>query len=446
MSKQDVDAPPKIEVKDLSLIFGKKKEEALAMLKQGKSKTEILKETKCIIGVNRANLHIHEGEFFVIMGLSGSGKSTLLRCLNRLIEPTSGDVIVNGLNITRESNKMLLDTRRTQMSMVFQNFALLPHRTIVDNVAFGLEIRGEEKENRLARAQEAIENVGLKGFEMKFPHELSGGMQQRVGIARAIANNPEILLMDEAFSALDPLIRVEMQDEMLEIQSRLKKTIVFITHDLDEAIKLGDRIAIMKDGVIEQIGTPEEILTNPASDYVEAFVERVDRKSVIKAETLMHTKFPYAKLGTDGPHTVVRKLSTAGAEMLPVVDAEKRFIGWIWINDAMEAKKKGSKSLDGLIYTEVPTVTKDQTVEEMLPLITGFRSPLPVIDSESGKLLGIVTQTSLIIESTPYDKKEIIELKEQAIEQTAEASPEELENTADADLNRSTQHNYLDVK
>ncbi|MFV0365714.1 MAG: glycine betaine/L-proline ABC transporter ATP-binding protein [Mangrovibacterium sp.] len=450
MSKLDVGVKPKIEVKNLSLIFGKKKEEALAMLEQGKSKAEILKKTKCIVGVNRANLHINEGEFFVIMGLSGSGKSTLLRCLNRLIEPTDGDVIVNDLNITRESNKMLIDTRRKQMSMVFQSFALLPHRTILDNVAFGLEIRGEEKTVRLKRAQEAVENVGLKGFEAKFPHELSGGMQQRVGIARAIANNPEILLMDEAFSALDPLIRVDMQDEMLEIQSRLKKTIVFITHDLDEAIKLGDRIAIMKDGVIEQIGTPEDILTNPASDYVEAFVERVDRKTVIKAETLMRTKFPYCKLGIDGPRTVIRKLSNLGVEMLPVLDSEKRFMGWVWLNDAIEAKKQGINSIEGLIYTEVPTVTKEQTVEEMLPLITGLRSPLPVIEHETGKMLGIVTQTALIIESTPYDKEEIIGLKEQAIEQTTETSQENeaLANSTDDEneITRSTKHNYLDVK
>lgn len=360
MSKLDVGAKTKIKVEDLSLIFGKRKEEALVLLKQGKSKTEILKTTKCIVGVNRANLQINEGEFFVIMGLSGSGKSTLLRCLNRLIEPTSGDIIVNDLNITRESNKMLLDTRRTQMSMVFQNFALLPHRTIIDNVAFGLEVRGEEKENQLKTAMEAIESVGLIGFEHKFPSELSGGMQQRVGIARAIANNPEILLMDEAFSALDPLIRVDMQDELLDIQAKLKKTIVFITHDLDEAIKLGDRIAIMKDGVIEQVGTPEEILTNPASSYVEAFVERVDRKPVIKAETLMKKNFSYCKLGIDGFRTLIRKFSQVGLEVLPVLDQNKKFLGWIWLEDVIEAKKTNEKKIEDLMYTEVPQFQKNK--------------------------------------------------------------------------------------
>ncbi|MFV0507068.1 MAG: glycine betaine/L-proline ABC transporter ATP-binding protein [Bacteroidales bacterium] len=416
MSNIDIDENIKIEVKNVSLIFGKRKEEARKLLEQGATKSEILKKTKCIIGVNKANFKIEDGEFFVIMGLSGSGKSTLLRCLNRLIEPTCGDIFVNGMNITRESNKMLLQTRREEMSMVFQSFALLPHRTIIDNVAFGLEVRGEDKDIRLKKAKEVIDNVGLSGFEEKFPHQLSGGMQQRVGIARAIANNPEVLLMDEAFSALDPLIRSDMQDELLEIQQRLKKTIVFITHDLDEAIKLGDRIAIMRDGIIEQIGTSEDILTNPASDYVEAFVEKVDRRSVIKAETLMRKKFPVCRISTDGPNAAIRKMQSSGLEVLPVVDASKKFLGWVWLNNAMSAKKK-AQLLEDIIRTEVPSVYKDQTVEEMLPLIMGSRSPLPVIEEGTGKLLGIVSQMSLIIESTPYDKKEIVELKEQAIEQ-----------------------------
>ncbi len=417
MSELKVDKNIKIEVKDLSLIFGKRKEEALKLLNEGESKDEILKKTKCTVGVNKASFDIKEGELFVIMGLSGSGKSTLLRCLNRLIEPSSGDVIVNGLNITRESNKKLLETRREEMSMVFQGFALLPHRTILENVAFGLEIRGEEKDKRLIRAKEVIDNVGLTGFENQFPHQLSGGMQQRVGIARAIANNPEILLMDEAFSALDPLIRSDMQDELIEIQQRLKKTIVFITHDLDEAIKLGDRIAIMKHGVIEQIGTPEEILTNPSTNYIEAFVEKVDRKSVIKAETLMRRNVPVCRLSVDGPNATIRKMTSSGLEMLPVVDDARKFLGWLWLDDVIEAKKEGKKSIEELMYTEVPSVLRNQTVEEMLPLITGFRSPLPVVDAETGKLLGIVSQTSLVMEATRYDKKEIVELQEQAIEQ-----------------------------
>ncbi len=417
MSELKVDKNIKIEVKDLSLIFGKRKEEALKLLNEGESKDEILKKTKCTVGVNKASFDIKEGELFVIMGLSGSGKSTLLRCLNRLIEPSSGDVIVNGLNITRESNKKLLETRREEMSMVFQGFALLPHRTILENVAFGLEIRGEEKDKRLIRAKEVIDNVGLTGFENQFPHQLSGGMQQRVGIARAIANNPEILLMDEAFSALDPLIRSDMQDELIEIQQRLKKTIVFITHDLDEAIKLGDRIAIMKHGVIEQIGTPEEILTNPSTNYIEAFVEKVDRKSVIKAETLMRRNVPVCRLSVDGPNATIRKMTSSGLEMLPVVDDARKFLGWLWLDDVIEAKKEGKESLEELMYTEVPSVLRNQTVEEMLPLITGFRSPLPVVDAETGKLLGIVSQTSLVMEATRYDKKEIVELQEQAIEQ-----------------------------
>ena len=233
----------KIRVEDLTLIFGKRKKDALKLLEQGVSKDEILKRTKCTVGVNRASFEIKEGEIFVIMGLSGSGKSTLIRCLNRLNEPTAGKVIFDDHDITRETNKELLETRRTEMSMVFQKFGLLPHRTILENAAFGLEIRGEEKEDREKRAKRALETVGLKGYEAQYPSELSGGMQQRVGLARALANDPGVLLMDEAFSALDPLIKSDMQDELLEIQGKLQKTIVFITHDLDEAIKIGDRIA-----------------------------------------------------------------------------------------------------------------------------------------------------------------------------------------------------------
>ncbi len=407
----------KIEVKNLSLIFGKNKNEALKMLREGHSKEHILEKTKCTIGVNNASFAISTGEFFVIMGLSGSGKSTLLRCLNRLIEPTEGEVIVNGVNITKESNKELLDTRRSEMSMVFQKFGLLPHRTIIENVAFGLEIRGEDKESRLSKAQEVIDVVGLKGFEQQTPAQLSGGMQQRVGLARALANNPEVLLMDEAFSALDPLIKSDMQDELLELQGKLNKTVVFITHDLDEAIKLGDRIAIMKDGQIEQIGTAEEILQNPASDYVEAFVEKVDRKTIITAGTLMFTKPTVVLKEKDGMEGILRKMRTAATEVLPVVNKTGVFEGFIWLPQVLKAKKEQNSSPDEYITEEVPRVYESYTVEEMLPLITGTKSPIAVIDEETKKLKGIVTQTFLIIEATRFDKKEIAELKAQAKEQ-----------------------------
>ncbi|WP_439182829.1 quaternary amine ABC transporter ATP-binding protein [Carboxylicivirga taeanensis] len=407
----------KIAVKDLTLIFGKNKAAAIKLLNQGKSKAEILEKTNCTVGVNKASFEIKTGEVFVIMGLSGSGKSTLLRCINRLIEPTSGTVWVNGDNITKESNDELLETRRTEMSMVFQKFALLPHRSILENAAFGLEIRGEEKEERHKKAQEALETVGLKGFENQKPNQLSGGMQQRVGLARALANNPEVLLMDEAFSALDPLIKSDMQDELLELQEKLQKTIVFITHDLDEAIKLGDRIAIMKDGVIEQIGTAEDIIRNPASDYVKAFVEKVDRKTIVTAESLMFTKPTVVQLGKDGPEGILRKMRANGTNVLPVVDKIKGFQGFVWLPEVIKAVKQKADSIDDFITTQVPSVYKHYTVEDMLPLISDTKTPIAVVDEDTNRLKGIVAQASLIIEATRFDKDEIADLKEQAMDQ-----------------------------
>ena len=409
----------KIKVEELSLIFGKNKknkERALEMLKNKISKTEILETTKCTIGVNNVSFDVYEGEIFVVMGLSGSGKSTLIRCLNRLHKPTAGRVYINEYDITKESNKELLETRRTEMSMVFQNFGLLPHRTILENAAFGLEIRDEKKAVRLQKAQEALETVGLQGYELKFPSELSGGMQQRVGLARALANNPEVLLMDEAFSALDPLIKSDMQDELLQIQDKVHKTIVFITHDLDEAIKLGDRIAIMKDGVIEQIGTAEDIITAPASEYVEAFVEKVDRKTIITAGKLMFEKPTVVLYGKDGPEIALRKMRAASVEVLPVVDKDKKFLGFVWLNDLIDSAKNKTQILDAIIKTEVHSIHNNYTVEEMLPLISGKKSPLAVVDPNNGKLEGIVSQTSIIIEATKYDRKEINELQDQAKE------------------------------
>ena len=282
----------KIEIRNLYLIFGKEKHKAEKMLKEGKTKEEILKVTGCTVAVKDANLSINEGEIFVIMGLSGSGKSTLLRCINRLIRPTSGEIIINDTDISKASKQQLLQIRRKELAMVFQHFGLLPHRSVLHNIAFGLELQGVEKEEREKKAMECMQQVGLKGYENQMVGQLSGGMQQRVGLARALANNPEVLLMDEAFSALDPLIRVQMQDELLTLQSKMKKTIVFITHDLNEAIKLGDRIAIMKDGEIVQTGTSEEILTEPANAYVERFVENVDRSMYITIFFLLIPESP----------------------------------------------------------------------------------------------------------------------------------------------------------
>ncbi len=399
----------RIKVEDLTLIFGKRKKEALELLNNGYSKAEILKKTKCTIGVNKASFEIKKGEIFVIMGLSGSGKSTLIRCLNRLNEPTAGKVFFKEHDITRDTNKQLLNSRRTEMSMVFQKFGLLPHRTILENAAFGLELRGEQKKQREEKGKKALKTVGLEGYEDQYPNELSGGMQQRVGLARALANDTDVLLMDEAFSALDPLIKSDMQDELLQIQNKLHKTIVFITHDLDEAMKVGDRIAIMKDGVVEQIGTAEEILTNPATDYIEAFIEKVDRKTIITAETLMFDSPTLVRLEKDGPKVTIRKMREAGVEVLPVENIDEKFLGYVWLEDMLMLEKEKVKTVESALYTEVPSVYKNYTVEEMLPLITGHHYPLAVIDEE-GKLKGIITQTSLIIESTRFNDKEMNKL------------------------------------
>lgn len=401
----------KLKVEDLTIIFGKQKEKAQELLDKGFSKKEILEKTGCTVGINKANFEIYEGEFFVIMGLSGSGKSTLLRCLNRLNEPTSGKVFINNDNITDKNNKDLLHVRRTEMSMVFQKFGLLPHQTVLNNAAFGLEIRGEEKSSRETKAQKALDIVGLNGFENQYPSQLSGGMQQRVGLARALANDPEVLLMDEAFSALDPLIKTEMQDQLLDLQDTLQKTIVFITHDLDEAIKIGDRIVIMKDGVIEQIGTAEEILTNPKSDYVKAFVEKVDRKSIITAGSLMFEQPTVVRFRKDGPEGALRKMRATSLDILPVVDSQNKFLGFVNLTDVVESAKKKELTVEAIINSNVPSVFGEATVEEMLPLISGSKSPIAVINDQN-KLLGIVSQTSLIIEATKFNKEEIIELKE----------------------------------
>jgi glycine betaine/proline transport system ATP-binding protein len=264
----------KIVMRNVFKIFGHRTDEALAMLHSGKTKDQVLARTGCVVGVNNLSLAVANGEIFVIMGLSGSGKSTLVRHINRLIDPTSGEIRVDGENVLIYDMEALRQFRRHKISMVFQSFALLPHKTVLDNVAYGLKVRGETKALCRERALHWIVTVGLQGYESKYPHQLSGGMRQRVGLARALAADTDIILMDEAFSALDPLIRAEMQDQLLELQTRLRKTIVFITHDLDEAVRIGNRIAILKDGQLIQVGTPRDILHSPADDYVNRFVQR----------------------------------------------------------------------------------------------------------------------------------------------------------------------------
>ena len=382
----------KIKVENLSVIFGRRAKEAQELIKQGKSKVEILNETGCTVGVNNANLEIREGEVFVVMGLSGSGKSTLLRCFNRLIEPTSGSLSVDGQNVLDlNDHDLRMKYRRKKMTMVFQHFGLLPHRTVSSNVAFGLEIQGVDQETRINKAYEVIKTVGLEGYEEKMTGQLSGGMQQRVGLARALATDPEILLMDEAFSALDPLIRTNMQDELLDLQEKVHKTILFITHDLDEALKLGDRIAIMKDGKIVQTGTPEEILTNPANDYVKAFVENVDRGGIVTANTVMFKNPANVRIKQDGPRAALRKMSNAGVTSLPVIDEDGKFIGFVKDDDMKEMEDKGMRDIKEYMYTkeQVTAVTADTPVADLLPLFLDTNLNLAVID-ESKKLIGVV--------------------------------------------------------
>lgn len=405
----------KIEIKNLSILFGPEKSRAKKMILKGKSKQEILKETGCTVAVRNANLEIEEGEMFVIMGLSGSGKSTLLRCINRLNEPTMGEIRVNGIDITRSSDKELLQIRRKELAMVFQHFGLLPHRTVLNNVSFGLELQGVPKQEREKKALESILQVGLKGYENQRVDELSGGMQQRVGLARALANNPEVFLMDEAFSALDPLIREQMQDELLLLQEKMKRTIVFITHDLDEAIKLGDRIAIMKDGVIVQVGTPEEILTDPANDYVTRFTESVDRGRIVTASSIMLRQPIVVRVKRDGPETILRKMRERRLYALPVIGNDDQFIGEIHYKDVLNLRKEGGKDISPIIKKEVPSVLENTIVEDMLPLLSKVRQALPVVD-ENNRLLGVIPPSAIIIEMTGKDEKEIEEIIQNAID------------------------------
>lgn len=371
----------KLHVKDLSLIYGSNKKQAIKMLERGASKEEILEKTKAVVAVNNANFTIQDGEIFVIMGLSGSGKSSLLRCLNMLNTPTSGGVFIDDIDITKVSKQELLNIRRNKIGMVFQHFALLPHKTILDNVAFGLEIQNMSLEERHKKAQSVLDMVGLHGYEGSYPNQLSGGMQQRVGIARAIANDSDILLMDEAFSALDPLIRSQMQDELIEIQQKLKKTIVFITHDLDEALKLGDTIAIMKDGVIVQQDTAENILMNPADDYVRSFINEVDSSKVITASSLMKPFSERIHIERDGPATAVRRMERHNHHFLPVVSSGNKFEGYLRLNDARRLMRDGEKNVRSILI-DIPTIHTDTPVLESLPLFADHTYPIAVLDEK----------------------------------------------------------------
>ncbi len=381
-----------IEVKQLTKIFGHDPKRAQQLLNEGWSKEKIYQETKMTVGVNKASFSIEEGEIFVIMGLSGSGKSTLVRLLNRLIEPSSGEVLVKGSDVVRMNPEELRQFRRKTMGMVFQKFALFPHRTVLGNVEYGLEIQGMDKAQRRERALEALKLVGLEGWDKSKPAQLSGGMQQRVGLARVLAGDPDILLMDEAFSALDPLIRKDMQQELLELQSRMKKTIVFITHDLDEALRIGDRIALMKDGAIVQIGTPEEILIQPANRYVERFVEDVDLSKVLTAAHVMRQ--PETISPERGPRVALQLMRDNGVSSLYVTDREKKLLGAVTAEDASGALDT-QKTVQEIMQTKVPCVTPDTHLFELFETMAESKIPVAVVD-HAGKLKGIVIKGAVL--------------------------------------------------
>ncbi|MFZ3445151.1 quaternary amine ABC transporter ATP-binding protein [Vibrio harveyi] len=383
---------PLIEISGLYKIFGPKPKTVIERIKQGQSKDQILADTGHTVGLKDINLQINKGEIFVIMGLSGSGKSTMIRHFNRLIDPTMGQIIVEGVDVMQLSSKELEEFRRHKMSMVFQRFGLLPHRTVVDNVAYGLEIQGIKKEARLAKANEWLETVGLKGYENQYPAQLSGGQQQRVGLARALATDAEILLMDEAFSALDPLIRSEMQDQLIELQEKLHKTIIFITHDLDEALRLGDRIAILKDGELVQQGSPDEILLHPADEYVEAFVKDVNRARALTVETVMQPP-AYRIAATTIEEALVEMKRVKQDYAYHVTD--DGYQGVVTKESLLDAAKTdAAQELAEEIYEEVPVVSPDSVIEEVLPDTMSCDYSLPVVDDE-GNLQGELERSAV---------------------------------------------------
>ncbi|TQS76568.1 glycine betaine/L-proline ABC transporter ATP-binding protein [Ornithinibacillus gellani] len=382
-----------IKLDGVSKIFGPKPKSVIPMVKEGMSKSEILEKTGHTVGVYDASFDIKKGEVFVIMGLSGSGKSTLIRCFNLLNKPTDGAIYIDGENIVTSNKHQLKKVRQEKVAMVFQHFGLFNHRTILANVEYGLEVRNVSKEERRKIAMKNIEIVGLKGYEEKYPDELSGGMQQRVGLARALTNDPDILLMDEPFSALDPLIRREMQLELLDIQDRLQKTIIFITHDVNEAFKLGDRVAVMKDGKVVQVGTPEEIIEKPANEYISEFIKDIDRSKVIQAENVMIA--PNALVSTkDGLNVAIKEMKENGISSVFAVDRQRRVKGIVTIDDAIAGIKE-KKSLEDVLQQDFTIVQQDEYVNDLIPKALETKYPLAVVNEED-KLVGFILRVHVL--------------------------------------------------
>jgi len=375
-------------------VFGPNPESALDLVNNGGTKQEVLEQTEHVIAVKDVSFEVHENETFVIMGLSGSGKSTLVRCINRLMEPTKGTILIDGVDIANMNDAELRELRRHKLSMVFQGFGLLPHRSVLDNVTFGLEVRGEVKKERQKKANQALEMVGLKGWEKSRIYELSGGMQQRVGLARALAVDPEIILMDEPFSALDPLIRRQMQDEFINLRSVMKKTVVFITHDLLEALKLGDRIAIMRDGEIVQLGSPEEIVAQPADEYVSEFVKDVPLVKVIPAHSIMEEP-PVIIKSDESIETAIEKMETDQVPVAFITHTRGRLKGTVTMEQAVAGAQNGLSRAGEVAQPEFSSVSPDALLEECLQLVAEDETPVAVLDEEQ-HLLGVITRLALL--------------------------------------------------
>ena len=386
----------KIKVRNLSKVFGNQPRQALRLRNQGLKRPEIFEKTGQTLALSNINFDVYDGELLVIMGLSGSGKSTLIRCLNRLVEPTEGQIEINGEDLTKLSEHELLNRRRRYFSMVFQNFALFPHRTVLDNAQFGLEIQKMAKDEREKIAYQALEQVGLKGWEDAYPHQLSGGMQQRVGLARALATDGSVLLMDEAFSALDPLIRKDMQQEIQELQYRTQKTTIFITHDLDEALNIGDRIILLKDGEIVQIGTPEEILTQPADDYVARFIEGVDKTRVLTASCAMRPVRATAR-PSDGPRTAARKMRDNDLDVMFVIERDRALVGLISAQQIKNALREEAPNISAYVDKEVPIIHPDEPLSDVFGRFDDRSLPLGVVN-DAGQLQGVIVKGAVLEE------------------------------------------------
>lgn len=382
-----------IEVQHVSKLYGLNKPEAARLMEAGSEKKEVQKKTGVSVGLWDINLQIPRGQIFVIIGLSGSGKSTLVRCFNRLNKPTSGSILFDGKDLAKLSKKELLEFRRNNISMVFQSFGLMSHRDVLGNVAYGLEVKGISRSEREEKAMEVISMVGLSGWEHQSCKNLSGGMRQRVGIARALANDPDVLLMDEPFSALDPLVRQDMQFELLQIQRKLKKTVVFITHDIDEAFKLGDTVAIMKDGKLVQVDTPEQMSEHPADKYVAAFIDNADKSRVLSVHNIMIT--PKALIQTDdGPEHAIRVMNKNELSTVYVVDKDFRLAGVLTINDALRARKE-HLPITEIMEKEIPIVDTDALVADIMTLAAEARYPIAAVGKD-GQLKGIVTKAKVL--------------------------------------------------